>query len=220
MRWSILTIAVSIILCGGCGSASHSTASIGAGLWTGSAARWTEEAARWAEDSARMGADDASKLVDDAARREAEKKATRLADKSDWQGADEAARAADTEVAKRTEDLKSKIEDSIDLVGEGGCAIVEYAGMEGVPPSDDQVHYMVEEADLPKYFLVESEGGLFSFDLVKRKQVKKELIEINHLVWANMYESYSTGEPDDYSDILYDVITEAGCEAKDALGRF
>jgi hypothetical protein len=170
-----------------------------------------------------MGADDASKLVDDAARREAEKEATRLADKSDWQVADEAARVADTEVAKRTEDLKSKIEDSIDLVGDGGCAIVEYAGMEGVPPTDDQVHYMVEEADLPKYihyyFVLESEGELFGFDLrkrVKRKQVKKELIEINHLVWANMYASYSTREPDDYSDILYDVITEAGCEAKDA----
>jgi hypothetical protein len=211
MRWSILIIAISVVLCGGCGSATQSTAGLGAG----SAVRWADEAARWADDPARRQADEAAEWVDDAARREAEEavEAARLADEPAWQGADEAARATDIEFTLRTEVLKSKIENSIDYVEKGGCAIVDYAGMVGVPPTDDQVHFMVESY-VPEIFLVESEG---SYSLGTDEQVETQLVEINHLVWNDLYDSYSTDEPGDYFDILFEV-SEAACKTKEALG--
>jgi hypothetical protein len=85
--------------------------------------------------------------------------------------------------------------------------------MEGVPPSDDQVRYMVE-TNVPKYFLVVSEEDLIT--LGTRKQVKAELVRINHLVRTEMKVSYRKDEPDDYSDMLFDVVSEAACEAHDA----
>jgi hypothetical protein len=165
-------------------------------------------AARLAEEPARLEADDAAKLMDHAARQEPEEAAARWPDDPNLQG-------ADTEVAKRTEALKSKIEDSREYVEKGACLIVDFAGIDGGPPTDYQVRSMVE-TDVPaKYLLVESEEGS-GFDVVKRKQVKSELVEINQLVRKDMEVSSSNDEPDGG-----DIVSEVGnvvCKLKEAWG--
>jgi hypothetical protein len=141
--------------------------------------------------------------------------AARLADDPAWRGADEVAGATDIEVTLRTEVLKCKIKNSIDYVETGGCVIVDFAGMEGVPPTDEQVHYMVDSY-VSEVFLVKSEGFhiLWTDD-----QVESELIEINHSALDALHDSYSTDEPDVYFDVLLEV-SDAACKAKEALGGF
>jgi hypothetical protein len=127
----------------------------------------------------------------------------------------------DTEVAKRKEALKSKIEDSIEYVHDGGCAIAEFAAeTRGLPPTDDYVRDIVETA-LPEEVPVEIEEGSSGSDLVKRKQVKSELVEINHLVRRDMKVSYSNGEPDvDVASEILSGAIDAGCKMKDAIKSF
>jgi hypothetical protein len=187
-----------------------------ASLWPSGVFRFGDEidsATRFANDL-----EDPARLEPDgAALREAEEAAAPWTDGSGGQGAGKAASAADTKVAKRKEALKSKLEDNIEYVKERGCDIAGVAAeMGGVPPTDEQVRVMVE-ADVPtkylpleneegssgfatKYLLVESEEGVSGFYLVKRKQVKSELVEINHLVRRVTKASYSNDEPDVASD--------------------
>jgi len=213
--------------------AKPAEASVGAGIvpWL-----WLDDTTRLAEDSARLEAH-VPMLTDDAARQEAKEVAAQWPDDLGGPEVGEAALLTDTEVAKRQEALKSKIEeDNIEYVKERGCLIVDVAEaaadaagaadaaeMGGVPPTDDQVRDLVE-TDVPtKYLLVESEEGSSGFYLVPRKQIKSELVEINHLVRRDIKASYSYDEPDvasdsnDESDVASDVASEMLSEVKDTV---
>ena len=177
-----------------------------------------EDPARLLEDPARLEAKDAAKLTQDEGLRKAEKKAA-----ARWTVSGEPVGAAE-------EALKSKMEDNIEYVKKRGCDIAGVAAdLGGVPPPDEQVRDMVE-ADVPaKYLELESEEGSSGFEpkklwvksegvvygpylVVKRKQVKSELVEINHLVRQNMKASlkasYSNDEPDVASDVASEMLSK------------
>lgn len=192
-----------------------------------------EDPARLLEDPARLEAEDAAKLTKDGRLRKVEKKVEKKAAARWTDGHGEPVGAAE-------EALKSKMEDNIEYVKKRGCEIVEVAElMEGLPPPDEQVRDMVE-ADVPaKYLELESEEGSSGFELkelwvesegelygpylvVKRKQVKSELVEINRLVRQNMKASleasyssaYSSAEPD---DVAFEFASEVASEMLSAV---
>ena len=67
---------------------------------------------------------------------------------------------------------------------------------------------------------MKSEEGSSGSDPVKRKKVKSDLAEINHLVRRDMKGSYSNAEPDVGSEVASEMLSgavDAGCDIKDAI---
>jgi hypothetical protein len=64
---------------------------------------------------------------------------------------------------------------------------------------------------------MKSEEGSSGSDPVKRKKVKSDLAEINHLVRRDMKASYSNAEPDVGSEVASEMLSgavDAGCDLR------